>query len=132
MNALWHCLVLAALVWAPAAMGPASAWAVDQMSPQDFLRHKYPEPPVAAPEIPLPPYGAVLVRTRGCLECHRFGDQGSRSGVDLSRVGHRMDAEAIDRLLRHPREVNPEASMPAPDLTRDEAFATAAFLARLR
>jgi len=132
MNAHLRFVLLAALVLTPVAMGPVPSWAGDQISPQEFLRHKYPEPPVAAPELQLPPYGGVLVRTRGCLDCHRFGDQGSRNGVDLSRVGRRLDAETLDRLLRHPREVNPEATMPAPPLTRDEAFTIATFLFRLR
>ena len=132
MNALPRIFLLAALVCTLVAIGPESSRAGDPFPPQDFLRHKYPEPPVAAPELQLPPYGGVLVRTRGCLDCHRFGDQGSRNGVDLSRVGRRLDAETLDRLLRHPREVNPEATMPAPPLTRDEAFTIATFLFRLR
>lgn len=52
--------------------------------------------------------------------------------MDLSRVGRRLDAETIERLLRQPREVNPDATMPTPPLTRDEAFSIAAFLSRLR
>ena len=50
---------------------------------------------------------------------------------DLSNVGHRLNAEAIERLLLHPRDVNPEASMPDPPLTRGEALAIAEYLSQL-
>jgi cbb3-type cytochrome oxidase cytochrome c subunit len=74
--------------------------------------------------------GGVLVRTRGCLECHRLGEQGPRAGVDLYGAGRHLSAEAIERLLLYPQEVNPEATMPQPTLTRAEAQTIADFLAR--
>ncbi len=129
---LWAMFLLAALAWAPAGTGPASSWATDPRSPEDVLRHKYPEPRFAPPEPALPPHGGVLVRTRGCLECHRFGEQGPRAGVDLYGVGRHLNAETIERLLRDPQGVNPGATMPGPDLTRAEALTIAEFLSRLR
>jgi hypothetical protein len=125
-------LLLATFAWAPAGAGPLASWATELRSPADFLRHNYPEPQPVLPQPPIPPTGGVLVRTRGCLECHRLGVQGPRAGVDLYAVGRHMSAETIERLLLDPREVNPEATMPQPALTRAEALVIAKFLARLR
>jgi hypothetical protein len=129
---LWSVLVLAAFAWAPSAPDPASASATDPRAPADFLRHNYPEPRLAPLEPAPPETGGMLVRTRGCLECHRFGDQGARAGVDLYGVGRHLSPETIERLLLHPQEVNPDAIMPQPALTRAEALTIAKFLGRLR
>jgi hypothetical protein len=101
-------------------------------APEDYLRHKYPVPQLRLPEPNLPPSGGVLVRTRGCLACHILGEQGDRGGVDLSRVGRRLNAEALERLLLHPRDVNPEATMPGPPITPGEALAIAEYLSQLQ
>lgn len=124
-------LLLATLSWALATTGVASSRAGDVATPEDFLRHKYPVPQLPLPEPNLPPSGGVLVRTRGCLACHTLGEQGGRGGVDLSRVGRRLNAEALERLLLHPRDVNPEATMPSPPLTPGEALAVAEYLSQL-
>ena len=129
---LWAVLLLAAFAWARAEMGPASSWAGEDPSPQEILRHMSPEPRLPFPEPDLPPSGSMLVRAHGCLECHRLGGEGHPGGVDLYNVGRRLNAEAIERLLQHPREINPEATMPTPPLTRGEALAIAEFLSWLR
>jgi len=128
----WALVLFAALSWALAATGAASPWTNEGATPEDFLRRKYPAPQVALPEPDLPPTGGVLVRTRGCLACHTLGEQGARGGVDLSRVGRRLNAEALERLLLHPRDVNPEATMPSPPITPGEALAIADYLSRLQ
>ena len=129
----WPALMLVALARAPAGEPAASSWAPEGPSPQDTMqRHTYPDPRLAPLEPMLPPHGGILVRTRGCLECHHLGDQGARNGVDLSGVGRRLNAEAIERLLLDPHDVNTEAAMLRPPLTRAEVTAIAEFLAWLR
>ena len=98
-------LLLAAFAWATAGSGPAASWATEPRAPADFLRHNYPEPRFGPPEPALPPTGGMLVRTRGCLECHRLGEQGPRAGVDLYGIGRHLSAETIERLLLRPPEV---------------------------
>ena len=129
---LWGILLLVALAWPLVETGPGAPRAGHGGTAEEILRHKYPEPPLALPRPNLPPTGGALVRARGCLACHRLGEEGARAGVDLSRAGRRYGAESIERLLRHPRQVNPDATMPDPQLTRAEALIIADFLARLR
>jgi hypothetical protein len=130
---LWPVLLLLALTGAPAAELSASSWEPGWLSPQDtLLLHTYPDPRLAPLESVFAPHGGILVRTRGCLECHRLGEQGARDGVNLQGVGRRLNAEAIERLLLDPHEINTEASMLRPPLTRAEVASIADFLAQLR
>jgi hypothetical protein len=130
---VWPVLLLVALARAPAGEPAAHCWAPEGPAPQDTMqRHTYPDPRLAPLEPILPPHGGILVQTRGCLECHRLGDRGARNGVDLSTVGRRLNAVAIERLLRDPHGVNTEARMLRPPLTKAEVSAIADFLARLR
>lgn len=123
---------MAAVSWALQPGGPAPSWAGDQQTPGEILRHKYPEPRLALPEPRLPPLGGVLVRTRGCLECHRVGEQGTQHGVGLYNVGRRLTAEDIGRRLADPKAADPAATMITPALTRAEALVIAEFLSRPR
>jgi len=128
----WVMLLLATFAWAPAGSGPAASWATEPRTPADFPRHNYPEPRPALPEPTLPSTGGVLVRTRGCLACHRLGEEGPRAGVDLNGAGRHLSAWTIERFLLQPQAVNPEATMPRPALSPAEAQTIADFLARLR
>ena len=126
-------LLLAVFAVAAEGAPSASSWASGGLSPQDFLlRHNYPDPRFAPLEPGLPPHGGILVRTRGCLECHRLSEQGARGGVDLSGVGRRLNAEAIERILLDPQGFNPQATMLRPPLTRAEVIAITEFLTWLR
>ena len=129
----WPVLMLVALARAPAAEPAAPSWAPEGPAPQDTIqRHTYPNPRLAPLEPTLPPHGGILVQTRGCLECHRLGDRGARNGVDLSTVGRRLNAAAIERLLLDPHGVNTEATMLRAPLTRAEVLSIAEFLSRFR
>jgi len=130
---VWPLFLLVAFARAPAGEPAGSSWAPEGPAPQDTMqRYEYPDPRLAPLEPTLPPHGGILVQTRGCLECHRLGDRGARSGLDLSGVGRRLNAVAIERLLKDPHGVNTEASMLRPPLTKAEVTAIAEFLARLR
>ena len=130
---LWPVLLVAALAGAPTTEPSASPWDPDGLSPQDtLLLHTYPDPRLAPLESILPPHGGILIQTRGCLECHRLGDRGARNGLDLSRVGRRLNAIAIERLLMDPHGVNTEATMLRPPLTQAEVSAIADFLVQFR
>lgn len=47
-------------------------------------------------------------------------------------MGSRLSADRMFRLLRDPRSVNPQSTMPNPNLSEDEARHLAAYLASLR
>jgi putative heme-binding domain-containing protein len=53
--------------------------------------------------------GKALVASSGCMSCHRIGDQGSRTGPDLSEIGDKRTAEKLKTSLVDPdEEVLPE------------------------
>jgi putative heme-binding domain-containing protein len=53
--------------------------------------------------------GRALVESRGCFDCHRLGDRGSRVGPNLSDVGGRRTADQLRQALVAPDdEVLPE------------------------
>jgi mono/diheme cytochrome c family protein len=72
--------------------------------------------------------GRTVVARSGCLACHRIGTQGHRSpGPDLTGVGNRLPARAIEQTL-----INPVAPMPSfKHLPRKKLAAVAAFLSAL-
>ncbi len=75
--------------------------------------------------------GSLLFHKHGCIECHRFQDEGGMRGPDLTGVGQRLSNEYIDRYLRNPRAVDPQARMPAfPELSWKERRAIIAYLAQ--
>jgi hypothetical protein len=123
-------LALGVFACAWAVSGRESSSAGDEM-PGDIAGYNSPAPRSPL-EANLPPSGGFLVRTRGCLRCHSLGEQGARGGPDLSNVGRRLNAEAIERLLMHPRDVNPDATMPDPPLTRGEVLAIAEYLSQVQ
>jgi menaquinol-cytochrome c reductase cytochrome b/c subunit len=72
--------------------------------------------------------GQVAVRS-GCLACHRLGGAGNAGpGPDLTKIGARLPASAIERTL-----LNPTPPMPSfASLPRKERKALVRYLASLR
>jgi nitric oxide reductase subunit C len=73
--------------------------------------------------------GAALFQTSGCFDCHKLAGTGGDDGPDLTRVGAKMDQAKIEKLLADPTSVNPNADMPAPDITPQVRTQLAGFLA---
>jgi mono/diheme cytochrome c family protein len=76
--------------------------------------------------------GRALFSARNCNLCHKVEGRGGTLGPSLDRVGTRLAADRLYRLLRDPRSVNPASTMPNPNLSEDEARHLAAYLAALR
>jgi ubiquinol-cytochrome c reductase cytochrome b subunit/menaquinol-cytochrome c reductase cytochrome b/c subunit len=59
--------------------------------------------------------GRAVAASSGCTACHTFGENGNHGpGPDLTKIGSRLPAPAIERTL-----VNPTAPMPAYTSLRD-------------
>ena len=97
---LWAFLLGAAAAWPPGDAGPTPSWAGEGPGVENRLAR---------------PRGDELLRSRGCVNCHRLGEEGNPDARDL---------------LRNPQDVNPGATMPSQPLTRWEAVAIAEFLSR--
>jgi ubiquinol-cytochrome c reductase cytochrome b subunit len=78
--------------------------------------------------------GILIIINRECLECHTIGGVGAREGPDLSGVGGRLGADAIERRITNPNDVQEDAMMPAfgGTLAPGEIRAIAEWLARRR
>ena len=64
--------------------------------------------------------GAQVALTSGCLGCHRLGSAGNAGpGGDLSRIGAKLPARAIDRALLRPDPPMPSYESLPPDMRRD-------------
>ncbi len=84
--------------------------------------------------------GRALYRGRACARCHAFTGSGeppptaandtlaARLAPDLRFARARMRPDALVAWLQDPRRVDPDAMMPATELSREEARALAAFL----
>ncbi len=69
--------------------------------------------------------GEVLLRSVGCLACHRFGELGNSNdlpfaGPDLTNVGQRRSAEWLLTWLTDPQRLNADHRMPVFSLTDEE------------
>jgi putative heme-binding domain-containing protein len=52
--------------------------------------------------------GRTVFESKGCLTCHRVGNTGSRTGPDLSDVGHLRRAEELQKSIEDPSvEIQP-------------------------
>jgi menaquinol-cytochrome c reductase cytochrome b/c subunit len=73
--------------------------------------------------------GQTVANQSGCGACHKFGEAGNATlGPDLSHIGSKLPAPAIERTLR-----NPTAPMPSyADLPPKKFDALVEFLAGLR
>ena len=73
--------------------------------------------------------GQNVANQSGCGACHKFGEAGNHGpGADLTEVGARLPAAAIERTLR-----NPTAPMPSyADLPKEKFDALVEYLAALR
>jgi cbb3-type cytochrome oxidase cytochrome c subunit len=99
------------------------------------------QPPRIAPVRPVeadkknpPPDGLTLVRSLGCLACHKLGDLGEcgpYGGGDLSKIGAKRTADWIYTWLFQPDRINPERTMPQFELTPTERSQIAIALAQL-
>jgi putative heme-binding domain-containing protein len=73
-------------------------------------------------------HGKSLFESKGCLNCHRVKEHGSRVGPDLTSVGARMNRDSIERSIIDPdAEVLPENRY-VRAVTRDGATITGRIL----
>ena len=76
----------------------------------------------------------MLVRSLGCLACHKLGDLGTTGpygGGDLSHVGAKRTGDWLYTWLFQPDRINPERSMPQFQLSPTERSQIATALAEL-
>ncbi|MDE2491522.1 MAG: c-type cytochrome [Elusimicrobia bacterium] len=79
-----------------------------------------------------PAAGKAYFSAAGCATCHRIGADGGRTGPDLTTVGFRRPEPWLERWLKDPRSLRPDALMPDPRLSDGARAAIAAYLATLR
>lgn len=80
------------------------------------------------------PDGLTLVRSVGCLACHKLGELGATGpygGGDLSHIGAKRTADWLNTWLATPDRINPERQMPLVKLSPTERSVIAAALAEL-
>ncbi len=57
--------------------------------------------------------GLQVWKAADCTQCHRIGDDpGGDKGPALTGIGDRLTGEQLRALIRDPRSVNPNATMP--------------------
>lgn len=72
--------------------------------------------------------GAVAVAGQGCLTCHMIGENGGTLAPDLTEIGAKLPAAAIERTLLNPSGIMP----PYTELPERKREAMVDFLASLR
>ncbi|MFO0869516.1 MAG: hypothetical protein U0935_11340 [Pirellulales bacterium] len=75
------------------------------------------------PRVPDAAAGRVLLRTVGCLACHRHEGLGTRDlfdGGDLSGLAHKRPSDFLARWLVDPQAIQRDHRMPVFELTADE------------
>jgi len=78
--------------------------------------------------------GELLVRSTGCLACHRVGEHGRTgpfSGGDLSNVGHKRSPDWLFTWLAKPDRLNRDHRMPVFSLSAKERRQIARYLSSL-
>ncbi len=94
----------------------------------------------SAPKVPQPKLTAAqdsgrrLFQSQNCASCHKLGGTGGSVGPDLTHVGSRHDAAWLHEYIEKPKNLNPNAMMPAfiPPMTHQEVEWLAQYLATLR
>jgi ubiquinol-cytochrome c reductase cytochrome b subunit len=78
--------------------------------------------------------GLQLYQGQNCAMCHQINGAGSPAGPDLTRVGAQRDLAWLHEYIERPRDLNPNATMPAflPPLTHQEVEWVAQYLSALR
>jgi putative heme-binding domain-containing protein len=86
---------------------PPSNFSVEQAATiVAFLRSLASTPPTSIPGDAA--RGRMVFESNGCLTCHRVGDSGSRTGPDLSDIGHLRRAEELQKSIEDPgAEIQP-------------------------
>lgn len=90
---------------------PPSNFSVEQAATiVAFLRSLASTPPTSIPGDAA--RGRTVFESKGCLTCHRVGNTGSRTGPDLSDIGHLRRAEELQKSID-----DPGAEIQAPNRT---------------
>jgi len=76
--------------------------------------------------------GGRVFMNSGCHGCHTVGKLGTPIGPDLSHLGSKYPSDYLERWLRDPLAVRPNAHMPQLELAEDQVLALAAYLSSLR
>lgn len=89
-------------------------------------------PPATQPAAPGAPSGATLFQQKGCSSCHQVNGMGT--GINLSNVASRpnITAEYLEKWLKDPKSVKPDATMPKVPLTDEERQAMVLYLLSLK
>lgn len=95
------------------------------------LRKEIPTDEILSSEAGLAAKGERLLEAYDCQACHRLGDEGRFSGVDLTWIGLRKGEAWERRWLKDPDDWKPGTFMPNFQLNDDETEALAAYLKTL-
>ena len=76
--------------------------------------------------------GRTLFEEYQCLGCHQIGDQGSKVGPPLDRVGTRRTPEYVAALLENPDRIVPGTAMKNHDLWDEEIESLTVYLLTLQ
>src|SRR5262245_37718666 len=99
---------------------PPSNFSVEQAATiVAFLRSLASTPPASIPGDAA--RGRIVFESKGCLTCHRVGNTGSRTGPDLSDIGHLRRAEELQRSIEDPGAEVQAANRSYRVVTRDGA-----------
>jgi menaquinol-cytochrome c reductase cytochrome b/c subunit len=72
--------------------------------------------------------GKLAVAGQGCITCHKIGENGGTLGPDLTEIGAKLPAAAIERTMVNPSGIMP----PYTDLPDEKREAMVEYLASLR
>ena len=77
--------------------------------------------------------GAAVFQTKGCMNCHSLHGVGGKFGPALDTIGRKLSVEQIEHYVENPKNVNPDARMPAQsELSDHEREEVAKFLGNLK